>query len=72
MGKKLVIGTQRSSEITDMERQAAQSVIEAFSKFVKQLWAARQHDQRLVNVLEKNSIKVFFELTNLPTMVQKK
>jgi len=45
---------QRSSEITEEERAAAREVLSAFDKFLKQLWAARQHDQRLVNVLKKN------------------
>lgn len=45
---------QRSFEITNEERNAARKVIDAFDKFLKQLWAARQHDQRLINVLKKN------------------
>lgn len=46
--------TQRSIEISDKERKYARDSINAFEKFLKQLWAARQHDQRLVNVLQKN------------------
>lgn len=45
---------QRSFEITNEERNAARKVIDVFNKFLKQLWAARQHDQRLINVLKKN------------------
>lgn len=48
------IAVQRSSEVTEEERKAAKQVIEAFQAFLKQFWAARQQDQRLLNVLEKN------------------
>lgn len=44
----------RSYEISDAEKQAAQGVIRAFDKFLKDLWAARQHDYRLIDVLKKN------------------
>jgi len=54
MEVKVAQRVQRSSEISDAERVAARNVISAFDKFLKQLWAARQHDQRLVNVLQKN------------------
>lgn len=45
---------QRSLEVTEEERAAAREALRAFDKFLKQLWAARQHDLRLVNVLKKN------------------
>lgn len=46
--------SQRSSEVSEAEREAAKTAMKGLKKFIKQLWAARQHDQRLVNVLEKN------------------
>jgi coenzyme F420-reducing hydrogenase alpha subunit len=54
MGKKVASIVQRSIEISDDERIAARNAVVAFNKFLKQLWAARQHDQRLVNVLNSN------------------
>lgn len=45
---------QRSFEVSPEEREAAKQVIAGFQDFLKKLWAARRHDQRLVNVLEKN------------------
>lgn len=45
---------QRSLEISDSERAAAREAILAFGNFIKKLWAARQHDQRLVSVLKKD------------------
>lgn len=45
---------QRSSEVTEEEREAAKRAIQGFQQFLKQLWAARQQDQRLLNVLEKH------------------
>lgn len=44
----------RSYEISDVEKQAAKEAIRMFDKFLKELWAARQHDYRLINVLKKN------------------
>jgi hypothetical protein len=44
----------RSYEISDAEKQAAREAIRMFDKFLKDLWAARQHDYRLINVLKKN------------------
>jgi len=54
MKKNFAQYVQRSYEITEEKRAAAREAISAFDKFLKQLWAARQHDQRLVNVLKKN------------------
>ncbi len=54
MNKKIALTVQRTSEISEAERLAARNAIVAFEKFMKQLWAARQHDQRLVNVLNSN------------------
>lgn len=45
---------QRTIEISEEELQAAREAIRSFDRFMRQLWAARQHDQRLVNVLKKN------------------
>lgn len=44
----------RSYEISDAEKEAARNVIRVFDKFLRELWAARQHDARLVNVLKTN------------------
>jgi len=44
----------RSYEISDAEKQTAKEAIRMFDKFLKDLWAARQHDNRLINVLKKN------------------
>lgn len=52
MGNKIAL--QRSSEVTEEERQAAKKAIEGFQAFLKQFWAARQQDKRLLNSLEKN------------------
>ena len=40
----------RSTEISEEERKAARTAIYAFKDFLKKLWAARQHDKRLVFV----------------------
>jgi len=53
MINKFSYSAQRSSDITDEERQAAREATRAFSDFIKKLWAVRQQDLRLVNVLEK-------------------
>jgi len=52
--KKLALSVQRTVEISEEELNSARDAIRAFDKFLKQLWAARQHDQRLVNVLKEN------------------
>jgi len=46
--------TQRTFEISDVERKAAKQALYSFKKFMEKLWAARQSDKRLVDVLEKN------------------
>lgn len=74
MPNKLANTTQRSSDITETERQAAKQAIDGFSAFMKHLWAARQQDQRLVNVLEKNpdtSPEKLFEQRHLLRKFQK-
>jgi leucyl-tRNA synthetase len=48
------IAIQRSSEVTEEEREAAKKAIEGFQNFLKQFWAARQQDKRLLNTLEKS------------------
>jgi DNA-binding protein YbaB len=65
---------QRSSEISEEERQAARDALRAFDKFSKQIWAARQSDQRLVNVLQKNKEadpSSLFEIRHLLRRFQK-
>jgi hypothetical protein len=54
LNTKIALTTQRSSDITEEERESARLAIKGFQQFLRQLWAARQHDQRLINVLEKN------------------
>jgi len=54
MDIKLASAVQRTLDISEEERDAARDAINAFDKLKKQLWAARQHDQRLVNVLKSN------------------
>ena len=74
MTKRFAHNVQRSSEITEEERAAAREAIVAFDKFLKQLWAARQHDQRLVNVLKKNKesdTSELFEIRHLLRRFQK-
>ena len=46
---------QRVTDIPQEEKAAAKNIIDAFSQFLKKLWAARQHDNRLVNVLKGHS-----------------
>lgn len=53
MVEKFAAMPKRTSEISDEERAAAKNAIKAFDKFLKELWSARQHDERLLNVLEK-------------------
>jgi len=53
MAEKLATMPRRVSEISDEEREAAKKAIRAFDKFLKELWSARQHDERLLNVLDK-------------------
>lgn len=53
MTEKFANLPKRTSEISDEEREAAKNAIKAFDKFLKALWSARQHDERLLNVLDK-------------------
>ena len=55
MNKKNITAFQRSSKISEQERESAKKAITAFDKFLKKLWAARQSDQRLINVLKEHS-----------------
>lgn len=43
----------RTSEISEEERNVAKKAMIAFDKFLKELWSARHHDERLLNVLDK-------------------
>ena len=54
MVKKLALLPQRSSEISEEEKEVAKKALKVFKEFLHKLWAARQHDERLINVLEKN------------------
>lgn len=48
-----VSASPRSSEITNEEKQLARKALETLGQFLKQFWAARQQDARLINVLKK-------------------
>lgn len=74
MAEKLANMPRRTSEISDEERQAAKNALKAFDKFLKQLWSARQSDQRLLNVLDKSEDvdpKALFEIRHLLRRFQK-
>jgi len=43
----------RTTQISDAEREAAKKALKGFQQFLGALYAARQHDERLLNVLEK-------------------
>jgi hypothetical protein len=45
--------TPRSVPFSDEERQAARASMAKFGDFLKQLWAAQQHSERLMDVLNK-------------------
>jgi hypothetical protein len=66
--------TQRTFEISDVERKAAKQALYSFKKFMEKLWAARQADKRLVDVLEKNreaDTTQLFEIRHLLRKFQK-
>lgn len=74
MAQKLANLPQRSSEISPEEKEAAKKVLKAFKKFLRLLWAAKQHDDRLVNVFEKNEdtdAAALFEIRHLLRRYQK-
>lgn len=52
--KKISTMPRRTSEISDEEREAAKNALKAFDAFLKELWSARHHDERLLNVLNKS------------------
>lgn len=54
MTKKIASVVQRTLQIPKEERDAARDAINAFEKFLKQLWASRQSDMRLVNILSSH------------------
>jgi hypothetical protein len=66
---------QLSLEITNEERVAARESIKALDKFLKELWAARQNDKKLIDVLKKNQGNVdsssLFEIRHLLRRFQK-
>lgn len=49
-----IYAIQRSSQISEEERNSARKAIYGFQDFLKHFWAVRQQDHRLLNVLEKN------------------
>jgi len=67
--------TPRSIEISEEERQAARNAIKQFDSFLKVLWAAQQHNERLSDVLEKTpdaSPERLFGVRHLLRQFQKK
>jgi len=74
MTEKLARQSQRTFEISDVERKAAKQALRAFKQFMEKLWAARQSDKRLVDVLEKNQDadpSQLFEIRHLLRKFQK-
>jgi len=74
MVTKLANLPQRASEISEEEKQAAKEVLKAFKVFLHALWSARQHDERLINVFEKNEgadTAALFEIRHLLRRFQK-
>jgi len=66
--------TPRSLKISKEERQAAKVALKQFQDFIKALWAARQHDERLTNVLQKapdTAPEQLFEVRHLLRKFQK-
>lgn len=67
--------TQLSVEVTDEERKAARDAISSLDKFLRELWAARQNDKKLVDILKKNQGNVdsssLFEIRHLLRRFQK-
>jgi hypothetical protein len=65
---------QRSSEISEEEKQAAKDAIKAFDTFVKKLNGIRKHDKRLVDLLEQDEIlesKSLYDIRHLLRRFQK-
>lgn len=66
---------QLSVEVTDEERKAARDAISSLDKFLRELWAARQNDKKLVDILKKNQSNVdsssLFEIRHLLRRFQK-
>jgi hemerythrin superfamily protein len=66
---------QLSLDITDEERRAARDAIKSLDRFLRELWAARQNDKKLINVLKKNQNNVdsssLFEIRHLLRRFQK-
>ena len=65
---------QRSSEISEEEKQAAKDAIKAFDTFVKKLNGIRKHDKRLVDLLEQDETlesKSLYDIRHLLRRFQK-
>jgi hypothetical protein len=74
MVQKLANLPQRASEISEEEKKAAKEVLKAFKGFLHAMWAAKQHDDRLINVFEKNEetdTAALFEIRHLLRRFQK-
>jgi hypothetical protein len=66
---------QLSLDVTDEERRAARDAIKSLERFLRELWAARQNDKKLIDVLKKNQSNVdsssLFEIRHLLRRFQK-
>lgn len=66
--------TPRSLKISEEERAAAREALKRFQEFMKDLWAAQQHDERLTSVLQKSpdaAPEQLFEIRHLLRKFQK-
>jgi len=66
--------TPRSLKISKEEREAARAALDKFQEFMKNLWSAQQHDERLTNVLQKSpdaAPEQLFEIRHLLRKFQK-
>ena len=74
MSTKIARRIQRVRDITEQERSVAREAVKGFDHFLSQLQAARQADQRLVNVLQKHKDTdptALFEIRHLLRRFQK-
>jgi hypothetical protein len=54
MSKKEAYSIPRSMDITDEERNVAREALSKLNAFLKKLWSAQQHTERLMNVFGNN------------------
>ena len=64
----------RTHKISDETKREAKTVLDKLKEFVRMLWAAKQHDNRLVDVLKKNQnvdSSALYEIRHLLRRFQK-